>query len=239
MTLSFSAVPTQGSNPNLPNYSPFTGNFAGNPYIVDLDADGFNDIAMADTDVDVFGCNRRAVLLRNVFPTTQNAAQVLASPHGTTLQNYNTVGTHDLAVFDLDGDGAMDVISGLCTGYRAFIQVPPAPTGLVLAIDEPVQGAIDLSVSNAIPNAGVFNLFSLETWTPAGSGPFFGLGSDAFTLFVSLYPGQPIFGPTDGSGVYTFSAPGGSLPAGFQVQARSIQISGATFLQSNVVTKAW
>jgi hypothetical protein len=239
MSLSFSTITLQSTNSAAANFSPHTTGFAGNPYIVDLDNDGFKDIAMADTDVDVPGCARRAVLTKNIFGTTSNPGEVLTTPYGTTLQNFNTLGTHDVAVFDLNGDGWNDVISGLCTGYKAFIQVPPFPVGLTLAINEPVQGAVDLQVSLATPSTPVYNLFSTQITNPAGTGPFFGLGTDAFTLFVALYPLEPVVGMASSGGTYSFGAPGGSLPAGFQLQARSIQIEPSGYTLSNVVTKTW
>ena len=70
MSLSFTTVNLQSTNPSAANYSPHTTGFAGNPYIVDLDNDGWNDFAMADADVDAAGCDRRAVLTKNIFGTT-------------------------------------------------------------------------------------------------------------------------------------------------------------------------
>jgi hypothetical protein len=239
MTLSFTTTTLQSSSAASPNYSPFTTGFAGNPYLVDLDNDGFLDLAMADTDVDVPGCSRNSVLTKNTFGATNNTAQVFTTPYGSALQNFNTVGTHDLAVFDLNADGYVDIISGLCTGYRAWIQVPPIPIGITLAINEPTQGAVDLQVSNAASNTAVYNLFSAQAVSPLGSGPFFGLGNDAFSLFLALYPNEPAAGLTGSGGTYSFFLPGGSLPAGLTIQARSVQIIGPAYDLSNVVNKTW
>jgi hypothetical protein len=239
MALSFTTTTLQSNNPAAPNYSPHTTGFAGNPYIVDIDGDGWNDVAMADTDVDVAGCTRRAVLTQNIFSTTLSNTQVLTTPYGATLQNFNTLGTHDLAVFDLDGDGFKDVISGLCIGYKVFIQVPQNPTGLHLAINEPQQGAVDLQVTLATPSSPVYNVFSTQILSPVGSGAFFGLGNDAFTNFLALYPYQPAVGFTDGAGTYSFGAPAGALPAGFAVQARTVQTTASGYTTSNIVTKTW
>jgi hypothetical protein len=133
----------------------------------------------------------------------------------------------------------MDVVIGRCTGYNVFIQVPPVPTGLVLAITEPVQGAVDLQISNGAPNSAVYTLLTTQVVYPTGSGPFFGLSADAFTTFIALYPLQPVAAVTNASGEYSFVAPGGSIPAGFQIQARSVQPVGPAYDTSNIVTRTW
>ena len=163
---------------------------------------------------------------------------MLTTPYGATLQNFNTMGTHDVAVFDLNGDGYKDMISALCTGYKVFIQVPPIPIGLYLQINEPAQGAVSLQITQGTPNTPVYNLVSTQI-IGAGSGPFFGLSNDAFLNFVAMFPFEPAVGQLSGSGAYTFSLPAGSLPAGFQVQSRSVQTSGSTYTTSNVVNKTF
>jgi hypothetical protein len=239
MTLSFTQTFFQDSNPSGANYSPLTTNFAGNPYIVDMDNDGYKDFFQADTDVDAPGCFRRASLVRNVFPTTNNVTQVLTNPW-SSIQNFNTVGTHDLAIFDLNGDGWNDAVAGLCTGYRVWIQNSSGPVGLQLQISSPQIGSIDLQVSQGTPSSAVYTLFSTQVLVPIGSGPFFGLAPDAFTNFTGFYPNPPVLGATNASGVYAFAAPAGTIPVGFTVQARSLQLGGtAGYTMSNVVNKTW
>jgi hypothetical protein len=238
MTLSWSVTTFQSTSAAAPNYSPHTTFFAGNPYIVDVDGDGYNDIAMADTDVSAAGCDRRAVLTRNVFPSTGSTTQMLTTPWGATLQNFNTQGTHDVAVFDVDGDGYNDLVSGLCVGYKVFIQIPPAPV-LTLSMTEPLQGAITIQISNAAPSSTVYTLLTTQIVSPEGAGPFFGLNADAFIVFSALYPLPPLVATTNPSGTYVFSAPVGTLPSGFPLQARSLQPAGPVFALSNIQTHIW
>jgi hypothetical protein len=42
-------------------------------------------------------------------------------------------GVHDVAVFDIDGDGWQDLVLGRCTGTSIYRNVPPAPAGSVPA----------------------------------------------------------------------------------------------------------
>jgi hypothetical protein len=117
------------SNSFLPNSS----QFGGNAVIEDLNNDGHNDILIADVDVDGFGCNRQMHIYRNLgnLPNVDFAEQgeVIPDPIPATQENENLTGTHDVAVFDIDGDGWKDLVIGRCTGTEVWINVPP--TGLV------------------------------------------------------------------------------------------------------------
>jgi hypothetical protein len=55
------------------------------------------------------------------------------------LQNFHTFGTHDIAVLDLDGDTWPDMVYGLCTGYKIFLQVPR----FRLVLNEPQAGRFE------------------------------------------------------------------------------------------------
>lgn len=220
--------------------APKTTNFAGNAYIVDLDGDGDNDLAMADTDVDVPGCGRNAIFYRN---STIGAAQpqLLMDPwynpatQQNTFLNIHTLGTHDLAILDLNGDGRMDIVSGRCQGYNVFIQDGPP---FNLAITSPSAGAFSMHVNGAAPNTTLYTLVSFVQLNPAGSGSFFGLDPSAYLNFVNFSPmGQPIIAPANGAGVYSFSLPGGSLPTPLPTQWRTAELTGPQgYTLTNVVT---
>ncbi len=51
-------------------------------------------------------------------------ACIVASIPGNKLR-----GTHDLAVFDIDGDGWKDLVIGRCGGTEIYLNQPPAPAG--------------------------------------------------------------------------------------------------------------
>jgi FG-GAP-like repeat len=213
--------------------APKTTNFAGNAYLVDMDGDGDRDLAMGDTDVDVPGCNRRAVLYRNgtIGPSQ---TQLLMDPWGATNVNINTQGTHDLAILDLNGDGLMDIINGRCVGYHVFIQDGPP---FALAVTEPQPGALNMTVVGGVGNTDIYTLISTVIINPAGSGPFFGMDPSAYQNFLNLYPSPPVFGQTDGAGAFGFSLPAGSVPSPFPTQWRSAQLVGPLgYTLSNVVT---
>jgi hypothetical protein len=96
--------------------------FGNNIRIVDLNNDGFNDVLICDVDVDIPGCGSRMHIYRN-----------LGNVPSVTLQDQGTVGIpasaltgmHDVAVFDLNGDGWKDLVLGRCEGIRVWMNVPP------------------------------------------------------------------------------------------------------------------
>lgn len=97
--------------------------FANNSRIADLNNDGFNDVLIADVDVDIGGCSRRLHIYRNLG----NLPNVTLQEQGTgAIPTSELTGTHDVAVFDLNGDGWNDIIAGRCAGLRVFINQPPA-----------------------------------------------------------------------------------------------------------------
>lgn len=101
----------------LVSSSPRTAFFGGNTQIADLDADGFLDILVADVDTDIPGCGRSLVLLRGEG-TPGNVA--FTDPLGGATRDFTPQGTFDIEVFDMNGDGVLDIWAGTCTGNRLF-----------------------------------------------------------------------------------------------------------------------
>jgi len=117
--------------------------FGGNTLAADLDGDGWEDVLIADVDPDLDGCHRRLHIFRNLGVTIPGSAPTLqeqTTGSACALFNGNTatcivasipanklIGVHDMAVFDINGDGWNDMIVGRCTGTQIYAQVPPGP----------------------------------------------------------------------------------------------------------------
>jgi hypothetical protein len=129
--------------------------FGNNSRIADLNNDGWNDVLIADVDVDIGGCGRRLHLYRNLG----NAPSVTLQDQGTAGIPSNLLqGTHDVAVFDVNGDGWNDLVIGRCAGLSVWINQPPV--GLVVAYPAGLPGYV---------NPGVVHPF-LVNLTATGDG---------------------------------------------------------------------
>ncbi|MCA8948694.1 MAG: VCBS repeat-containing protein [Planctomycetes bacterium] len=113
--------------------------FGGNNFIADLNNDGWNDVIITDIDVDIAGYNRRCHIYRNLgdapdvtLQEQQQNGEVCGIPTG------ELVASHDVAVFDIDGDGWLDMVLGRAVGLRVFMNDPPIgmtlayPAGLIV-----------------------------------------------------------------------------------------------------------
>jgi hypothetical protein len=225
------------------NSSPGTTGFSGNAQIVDMDNDGLRDVVMGSVADMPLDCSRHATVLQNVNPATPLLTDPYAAGMGCTpgvggCQNFHVYGTHDIAVLDLNGDGRQDMVYGLCTGYRAFIQNPP-PFSITLT--EPAPGGWDLFVESAPANYPIFNFASLIQMPLGSTGPFFGLDASAWTLWIALYPLPPTVGMSDALGQYAFSFPAGTFVQTYPWtwQLRSAYLTGSSVVLSNVVTRTF
>ena len=93
--------------------------FGNNSLSIDLDNDGAEDILITDVDMEIAGCNRYTRLYRgqggDEFPVFQEQQTFL--PLGERQ------GTHDAAIFDIDGNGCLDLILGRCVGTRIWMNL--------------------------------------------------------------------------------------------------------------------
>ncbi len=116
--------------------------FGGNSLVADLDNDGHADVLVTDVVVDVIGCERRMHVYRNLggLPGGPRVLEEQTSGSGCLwtqgnppscvvvgLPSNELEGVHDVAVFDIDGDGRKDMVLGRCSGMRVYRNIPPPP----------------------------------------------------------------------------------------------------------------
>ena len=101
---------------------PNTAGFAGNTVIADLDKDGFKDVLIADIEVNTVSCftNRLKILHNLGDPPDVSFAEDPANLP-TAIPDGPLAATHDVAVFDIDGDTWPDLVIGTCYGTTVWI----------------------------------------------------------------------------------------------------------------------
>ncbi len=93
---------------------------AGNVVILDLDQDERNDVIIADVDVTIVGCSNRTFIMHNLGIGPPGTFQ----EEGEVIPFDRLTGVHDVAVFDLDDNGWLDLILGRCSGTEIWMGQP-------------------------------------------------------------------------------------------------------------------
>lgn len=101
--------------------SPHTNFFGGTARFADLDDDGILDVLVADVDTDIPGCDRRLAALRG---TGTPPAISFRDPLGVNNRPWLKFGVYDVAPLDINGDGALDLFIGTCSGTHVFMGAP-------------------------------------------------------------------------------------------------------------------
>ena len=110
--------------------------FGGNALIRDLNNDGHQDVIITDVDVDISGCSRTTLIYRNLGDTPN----ITLDEQFVGISDNQLQGVHDFAVFDINGDGWLDMVMGRCDSTEIWIQ--DAPTGVIFSYPDGLPGFI-------------------------------------------------------------------------------------------------
>jgi hypothetical protein len=154
---------------------PDSGGFGGNSIAADLDLDGWDDVMVADVDVDLGGCGGSA----NIYRNQANGPDVTFLKDSANIPQDMLTGTHDIAVFDINGDDYLDMIIARCSGTQVWINQPP------ISLDFAYPDGIPSSLTPGNPAS-----FRVDV-TAIGSDP----ASNSGTQFVSVDGGPFIETP--------------------------------------------
>ena len=138
-TVNFVSYLYDFENASNPGHESDDDGFGSNNLIVDLNNDGWNDVLIADVDVDIFGYSRRMHIYKNLGgePGDQvilqeqvsgtNCSFIFGNPASclvTGIPSNLLECVHDVAVFDINGDGWKDMVLGRCNGTDVWMNQP-------------------------------------------------------------------------------------------------------------------
>jgi hypothetical protein len=148
----------------------------GNVVIDDLDGDGWNDVIICDVDVDIPGCNNRTFIFHN----QGDAPDVTFQEQDQVIPDAMLEGVYDAAVFDLDGNGRLDIVLGRCTGTQVWMN--QVQVGIEFAFAGGLPTLLEPGQSTIVP----------VTLAPFGSGAAVEPGSGR--LFTAINDGAFVAG---------------------------------------------
>lgn len=177
---------------NLQRFGGTDGEFGGNQRVADLNHDGFKDVLIADQDVDIQEqCSRRLHIFRNLgnVPNVTLQEQEGAQP-------WTHLGTFEIEVMDINGDGWNDLVVGHCAGTNVWMNVPPTslvfgyPDGLPGQLEPNVQTMFRVSVTGSgttpQPNTG-------HQFVSVDGGPFVDtlMPQESPNVYMATLPAVP------------------------------------------------
>ncbi|MBC8200613.1 MAG: VCBS repeat-containing protein, partial [Planctomycetes bacterium] len=197
------------------NFDSFTfensGGFGGNALIRDLNNDGHQDVIITDVDVDISGCTRTTLIYRNLG----NTPNVTMSEQFVGISDSQLQGVHDVAVFDINGDGWLDMVMGRCDTTEVWIQ--DAPTGLVFTYPNGIPGFIS-------PNTPL--TFEIQA-TMVGKGQ---IDPDNATIAIKVDGVSEVFPLTSsGSGLFEATLPATPCAIGLEFSITIGLVGGSEY----------
>lgn len=131
--------------------------WGGNVKMVDIDGDGDQDVTVASVDTDEPPCDTSenngqpgGVRIFALFENEGTFGGEMVDPYDGITQPWN-ISNYDQDFIDINNDGLMDLILGVCDGYKVFMQKK------VLSIDDILSDAITVSVYPN-PSKGLLNI---------------------------------------------------------------------------------
>ena len=220
--------------------------YGSNNLVVDLDGDGAAELLVADVDVEIaqYDPTFRLQLYhgRGTGPGDVQLVEERESPaaggwvgaHGLLPDDLRW--THDVAAFDVDGDGLRDLVLSRREGTQVWLQVAPPSCQTDLG-----EGAdLVLEACGGDLSTGTTAQLRLLAGAP-GTTAFLALGAVAQpqplpSLGITLVP-APLLAlvpvPLDGTGSFTWTVPGGGGPQTVVLQAFQLAPGGASISSSN------
>ncbi len=127
------------------------------------------------------------------------------------------------------------------TGTSALVSFSPTGVApMLLTVTTAGMGDAVITLSNGPAFVEQFIVVSSLTFGTVGSGPFLGLGPDAFAFLTLPFGFGPFHGAFDASGIATGSYPAGTVPIGSTFDARGLSLPVGTLPQlSNIVRRTF
>lgn len=211
--------------------------FGGNSLVVDLDNDTWNDVLITDVDVDIGGCSRRMHIYHNPGGSVGQQIDLVEEAGGSGsgdwkgakgLTSSDLTGTHDVAAFDIDLDGDLDLVLGRCSSTEVWInETAPFVCQADLGFGGP--GTAQLSMCGADWTQGLASTLRI-TGAETNSIAVVGFSTTSNPTFIPLVGGTIVpWVPeasftvnTNGDGL--FSAPLVAGPAPLTMYAQALVV---------------
>lgn len=217
--------------------------FAGQIHIDDLDGDGWSDALICDVDLVLSGGLQRLHIYHNRGGTPGSTDIVMREERENAssgpgdwigawgLSETDLQETYDLALFDLEGDGDLDLLLGRNAGMSLWRNVPPEPITCQQDLGGAFPGGATLSMcGDALASGGSADLELTGLPLAAPTFLVFGFNQGALPLFGGTLVPFPaalvvqatanIFGQVQLPGI-----PGGGGPTTLYAQAAYVDVS--------------